>query len=93
MNYDEQIEALEDQIQECERKILDLMAEEHAKNNINDISIGDKVLVHGDIYATVTDSKFVAANFCGHRYVHHVITCETSSGEVGNAQRCEVEKL
>lgn len=93
MNYDEQIEALEQQIDEIEKQILSLMEMQYAESHDSDIAIGDKVLVQSDIYATVIESKFVAASFYGDRYVHHIVTCQTPSGKVGKVQRCEVEKL
>lgn len=93
MNYDEQIEALEKQQQALEDEILKLMELQYAESHDNDISVGDNVLVQGDIYATVTESEFVAANFYGDRMVRHIITCKTPSGKVGEVLRCEVVKL
>jgi len=94
MEYEDQIDALENEIEHIEKQILSLMEKQYAETHAKDIDVGDKVVFKAtDILATVESSSFVAANFHGDRYVRYILVCKTKSGKTYTMQRCEVEKL
>ena len=92
MNYDDQIEALQNQQQELEGQILKLMELEESSNV--DLKEGDKVLIlHSDAVAEVISCKASAYSDHGDRFVEIRVLCQTHSGRKHELQRREVKKL
>lgn len=92
MNYDDQIEALQDKQQELEDEILKLM-ELNAAGDV-DLKEGDKVLIlHSDAVAEVISCKASAYSDHGDRFVDIRVLCQTHSGRKHELQRREVVKI
>jgi hypothetical protein len=92
MNYDDQIEALQNKQQELEDEILNLMELRAAGEA--DLKGGDKVLIiHSDAVAEVISCKASAFSDHGDRFVEIRVLCQTHSGRKHELQRREVKKL
>lgn len=92
MNYDEQIEMAQNEIDALEMKILRLM-EMQAQAGA-DLKNGDQVVIRRtDAIAIVDECYAKAENFHGDRCVEILVRCHTRSGKQHVLQRCEVEKI
>lgn len=92
MNYDEQIELAQSEIDALESKILGLMEKKAEENT--DLKAGDQVvIISTDAIAIVDECYASADNFHGDRCVEVLVKCHTRSGKQHVLQRCEVAKL